>query len=169
MKNSSNTFTIILSVTTGVFVSFGLGIQEDDKPAEKPTVVETVADEPAKIVFAPVDNMHHFMEYICEPSYKALKNSLAKKPENKSDWKAIKNHALVLAETSALVAARAPEENAQEWKEIAKTVYDSGSALYQSARKMKYDEAKTNYEEMITNCNKCHNDFANGKHLQKKW
>ena len=118
--------------------------------------------------FEPVDDMHHFMEYVCEPSYKGLKQVLATEPANRQDWKSFKNHALVLAETSALVANRGPEDDAQskQWKEICLAVYDSGKSLYKSAGK--YDEAKKHYGLMIDQCNKCHTVFADGKHQLKK-
>ena len=118
--------------------------------------------------FAPVDNMHHFMEYVCEPSYKGLKQVLATQPEGRNAWKTFKNHALVLAETSALVAARAPDDEAKakQWKQISFSVYESGKALYKSSGN--YDDARKHYELMIDQCNKCHTVFAEGKHQLKK-
>ena len=111
------------------------------------------SETPIEDQFVPVDNMHHFMEYVCEPSYKALKVIMATEPADRKAWKAFKNHALVLAETSALVAARAPEDadKAKQWKEISLGVYKSGSALYKSAGK--YKEAQKHYSAMIDQCN----------------
>ena len=59
----------------------------------------------------PVDNMHHFMEYIYEPVFNNLKKSVAKEPADKAGWTAIKSGALILAETSILLAKRTPPEN----------------------------------------------------------
>ncbi len=118
--------------------------------------------------FVPVDNMHHFMEYVCEPSYKSLKQIMTKEPENRSEWKAFKNHALVLAESSALVSMRGPDdpEKSKKWKELSLSVYSSGAALYKASGN--FEEAKKHYGLMIDNCNQCHTDFAEGKHQLKK-
>lgn len=118
--------------------------------------------------FVKVDNMHHFMEYICEPSYKGLKSTLANEPADKKAWKAFKNHALVLAETATLVASRAPEDadKAKEWKTISLAVHKTGTSLYKSAGN--YEQAKKHYGLMIDQCNQCHTVFAKGKHQLKK-
>lgn len=154
-----------------LFVAMGTTytpIQDDDKkPAEASDV--TKSDEHADSVankFQPVDNMHHFMEYVCEPSYKGLKALLATKPADRKAWKAFKNHSLVLAETSAIVSSRAPEENKIQWQQISHAVYESGKSLYKSTGK--YEEAKKHWGVMIDKCNQCHTVFAEGKHQLKK-
>lgn len=129
---------------------------------------ETTTDEPAE-TFAPVDNMHHFMEYICEPSYKALKQIMKQEPENRQAWKAFKNHSLVLAETAALLPARGPQDdeaNQAQWTKIALDVHLAGAELYQSAGK--FADAKRHYGQMIDHCNRCHTVFAEGKHQLEK-
>ena len=121
--------------------------------------------------FAPIDNMHHFMEYISQPSYKALKAAFAgDPPEGRRAWKGIKSHALILAETTAIVAKRTPkdatDEQKSEWKEISVEVYAAGKALYKSAGD--FELAKKNYGVMIESCNKCHQVFDHGKHQLEK-
>ena len=115
--------------------------------------------------------MHHFMEYVSQPSYKALKTAFAgAPPENRRAWSGIKSHSLILAETSALVAQRAPQDateaQVKEWQEISHAVYESGKTLYKSAGD--FELAKKNYGLMIDNCNKCHDMFENGKHQLEK-
>ncbi|MDG1807543.1 MAG: hypothetical protein P8J91_18900 [Pirellulaceae bacterium] len=121
-------------------------------------------------LFQPVDNMHHFMEYISEPSYKGLKAALATQPKGRKGWSPVKSDALILAETSALVAERVPEgadaEKATQWKQISLDVYNASKALYGSVGD--YEQAKKHYSVMIDNCNRCHQTFANGKYQLKK-
>ena len=138
---------------------------ENQESNTKSSNSKEAADEEA---FAPIDNMHHFMEYICEPSYKGLKQVLATEPADRKAWKVFKNHALVLAETSALVAERGPEKEAEakQWNTIALAVYKHGKDLYKSSGK--YDDAKKHYGLMIDNCNKCHTVFAKGKYQLAK-
>lgn len=138
-----------------------------DQPQSKvaPKAVQTPATPDD---FEPIDNMHHFMEYVCEPSYKGLKQVLSNEPADRKAWKAFKNHALVLAESSALVAARGPDDAAKnkEWKAISAEVYRSGKSLYKSAGD--YAEAKKHYGTMLDACNRCHTVFAKGKYQLSK-
>lgn len=173
MKFSKSVYFALLAIVT---LSLGLAwpvVQDKKEMAKEATAAqETKAAETDETddeqEFEPVDNMHHFMEYICEPSYKGLRAALETEPENRRAWKAFKNHALVLAETSKLVAERGPDDEAKskEWKAISLAVYKSGKSLYKSAGK--YEDAKKHYGMMIDQCNKCHTVFAEGKHQLKK-
>ena len=154
-----------------VFVSLGFGsnshkensAQEDSK--EVPASAAASEDQ-----FAPIDDMHHFMEYISQPSYKALKAALAQEPTERSAWRGIKSHAMILAESSALVARRSPpgatDEQVKQWQQISLDVHKAGQELYKSAGK--FDTAKQHFGTMIEHCNKCHQVFDNGKHQLEK-
>jgi len=149
---------------TGV-ISVGLAsISQDsnDKPANG-SAGAAVEDQ-----FVAVDNMHHFMEYICEPSYKGLKATLATEPANRKAWKPFKNHSLVLAESISLVALRGPkeEEKSKQWKQVSLDVHKHATALYKSSGD--YEQAKQHYGAMIESCNKCHTVFAGGKYQLEK-
>lgn len=165
--NITNVSAFLVSVT----LLFALIPVQEKQKQESATdqTSEVQAADSEQVDFAPVDNMHHFMEYICEPSYKGLKKIMAKEPENRKQWKAFKNHSLVLAETSALVATRGPkddEEKSAHWKQLSLDVYHSGKLLYKSAGK--FEEAQKHYSTLIDNCNKCHTSFAGGKYQLKK-
>ena len=143
--------------------------QEETKAA--PSSSKSAEQENAETDdFPAVDNMHHFMEYISQPAYRQLKETLATEPENRRAWKKVKSPALVLAETSALVAERVPEgateEQIKEWRSISMDVYQSAKALYKSAGD--YEKAKESYSVMIDNCNRCHQVFEDGKHQLEK-
>lgn len=161
--------TLFVFLTGTLAIALGFAVPVVQEPTKKTSsIAGQEKDASAEDDFAPIDNMHHFMEYVCEPSYKGLKAALANEPEGRQGWKAFKNHALVLAETSALVAARAPDDEAKakEWKQISLDVYKSGKLLYKSSGN--YVEAKKHYGLMIDNCNKCHTVFAKGKHQLEK-
>lgn len=154
---------IIISLSSAFIFSNASGNQPQNKVMPQSAPQTTTEDD-----FEPIDNMHHFMEYICEPSYKGLKQVLATEPADRKAWKAFKNHALVLAESSALVAARGPEDEAEnkQWKAISLEVYQSGKSLYKSVGN--YAEAKKHYGTMLDSCNRCHTVFAKGKHQLSK-
>lgn len=131
-------------------------------PADSPAT----ADEPKPSAGPqPVDtSMHHFMEYVFEPNYKRLKASLASEPKDKQAWKAIKGDALTLAEATNLLMTRGPKQNGYAWAPLSVAVRTRGSELYQAARKSDYTAARKAYTAMLTNCNACHEKYADGKH-----
>jgi hypothetical protein len=109
-------------------------------------------------------DMHEFMEYVFQPTYKRLKASIAVTPADNSVWKAIKADSLILAEAGNLLLARLPEADVQAWKDISVSVRSSGGELYRSAKSKDYAAARKHYEAMLKNCNICHNKFAHGEH-----
>ena len=112
----------------------------------------------------PVDNMHHFMEYVFEPAYKRLRTSLATAPADKAAWKAVKGDALTLAEAANLLIRRAPKDNHGLWVERATDVRQQGARLFHAARKSDYATSQLAYRAMLSNCNQCHQKFADGKY-----
>lgn len=110
----------------------------------------------------PVDNMHHFMEYIYEPVFDHLKTGLENEPGDKAGWNQIKSSAMILAESSILLADRVPEDagdKADAWKMSSKLVYQGGSGVYQAARKKDFASAKKHFADMINGCKQCHEKF----------
>ncbi|QEG23232.1 hypothetical protein [Mariniblastus fucicola] len=166
--------SVVCCVVVGVSFAYATTQDPQEKSDSKPVVQESKedSDESADAVtFEPVDNMHHFMEYICQPCYRSLKESFAgEPPENRRAWKSIKSNALILTETTALLADRVPKNSSDEqaalWREISHDVYTSGKALYKSAGD--FEAATRNYGAMIESCNKCHQEFAKGKYQLKK-
>ena len=159
---------LVVSLVLGVSIGFSAAPQEEGKQEEKKQEQEqamTVPDE-----FPAIDNMHHFMEYIAQPAYKNLKEAIAEEPASRREWKQIKSYALTLAETSALVADRVPEdateEQIKEWRKYAWNVRETGRLVYRSTRD--YAKARENYELMIDNCNQCHTVFADGQYQLDK-
>ncbi|MEE2642479.1 MAG: cytochrome c [Planctomycetota bacterium] len=108
----------------------------------------------------PVDNMHHFMEYIYEPVFNDLKELVKEAPADKKGWTALKSKSLILAESSILLADRPDEKgDADSWKEASVLVHRGGSALYQAARKKDFEGVKKGFAAMINGCKKCHEEF----------
>ena len=106
--------SLAVMVIAGGFAAMGIYWQEPSLPAPKPPVANTTESK-ATEPFEPVDDMHHFMELISQPSYRALKDALKEEPKDRSVWRSAKTHAMILAETSALVATR-PSEKLDEAK-----------------------------------------------------
>jgi len=128
-------------------------------------------DDPAPRAVDP--SMHEFMEYVFEPAYKRLKVDMAKKPADRRGWKGIKGDAMTLAEGGNLLLHRLPEKtNAAntknaDWTKYSVQVRKHGGDLYRAAKKMDYETATASYKTMLTSCNACHTQFADGKHQLK--
>ncbi len=110
--------------------------------------------------FEPVDNMHHFMEYVYEPVYKELAEVLKTEPADKKAWAKVKSGAMILAESSSLLAKRPSEKaDAKKWSEFSAIVNSNGAKLFHAARAKDYDKAQTLFKEMSTGCAKCHESY----------
>lgn len=109
-------------------------------------------------------DMHEFMEYVFQPTYKRLKQAMAAAPTDNSVWKGIKADALILAEGGNLLMLRKSKENTASWDELSAAVRESGGELYKSAKKKDYQSARQHYEVMLKKCNACHDKFADGEH-----
>ncbi len=126
------------------------------------TPITTSAVEGPEVV---EDSMHEFMEYVFQPTYRRLKVSMAAEPVDNSGWKAVKSDSLILAESCNLLFARLPEKDADDWARHATASRTEGAALYQAARAKDFVKANSAYRNMLINCNACHRQFENGKHI----
>jgi mono/diheme cytochrome c family protein len=90
---------------------------------------------------------------------------MATKPVDNKGWKAIKSDSLILAESCNLLFARLPEEDAAAWAQHATASRIGGSELYQAAGEKDFAKANSAYRKMLDNCNACHRQFENGKHI----
>ncbi|MFK8111505.1 MAG: hypothetical protein AB8B91_04870 [Rubripirellula sp.] len=129
----------------------------------------TVADESSKSDSSqPViveDSMHEFMEYVFQPTYRRLKVAMAEAPAENKGWKAIKSDSLILAESCNLLFARVPEKDAADWNRHSAASRDAGAELYKGAREKKFEVASAAWKKMLDNCNACHRQFEDGKHI----
>lgn len=111
------------------------------------------------------DSMHEFMEYVFQPTYRRLKVAMATEPADNKGWKAIKSDSLILAESCNLLFARTPDEDAADWNKHATASRTDGAALYHAAGAKDFAKATATYKAMLNNCNACHRQFEDGKHI----
>ncbi|NNJ27194.1 cytochrome c [Alienimonas chondri] len=143
--------------------------------AVEPVAVEPVAVEPAADVkdpvadrpLAPVEtDMHEFMEYVYQPTYRRLKASMAAEEKDRKAWSAVKSDALILAEAGNLTLMRGPQgEDRAAWNAHSVATRDAGGALYRAAKAKDESVAQQSYRTMIQHCNACHTQFADGEHM----
>lgn len=109
-------------------------------------------------------DMHEFMEYINQPTYKRLKAAMQAEPTDNQGWLELKSGSLILAETGNLIMLRGPQEERGEWTEYAKSVRQEASQMYRAAHDKDFTKATDSYHKMLNACNSCHKQFANGEY-----
>ncbi len=109
-------------------------------------------------------DMHEFMEYVFQPTYKRLKESMAMSEKDNAAWKRIKSDSLILAEGGNLLLFRGQDSESQDWNKHATTVRKFGGQLYQAAKQKNQADSENAYRTMIQHCNACHQDFADGEY-----
>lgn len=157
---------------TGVFCLLGLagvagfGILKESsaEPGYAAGAVSASSFQESEAV--PVEeSMHEFMEYVFQPTYRRLKQSMAAAPDDNNGWKAIKSDALILAESCNLLYGRKPAEQAADWVKHTTAAKNHGAQLYKAGKTKDFEAATAAYRLMLDNCNACHRQFEKGRHI----
>ncbi len=160
--------------TTGLFCLAGLGtvimlgmLKESAAQTGKTAILTSVSASPvAESEAAPVEeSMHEFMEYVFQPTYRRLKQNMAAAPADNNGWKAIKSDSLILAESCNLLFGRKPEENGEDWVKHTTAAKTEGANLYKAGKTKDFAAATTAWKAMLNNCNACHRQFEEGRHI----
>lgn len=131
-----------------------------------PEMVQAASPQDEATNAEPVESdMHEFMEYVFQPTFKRLQPAMSAEPTDHQGWKSIKADSLILAEGGNLLLIRQPEEGANDWAKHSVQVRDFGGELYRAAKTKDYPLARKNYESMVESCNACHQQFAHGEHI----
>lgn len=127
--------------------------------SRKQAFAEDVPKPESASKFAPVGNLQHLMEYINEPIFQSLSSALQNQPRDEETWAEVKSAALILSETSGLVAKRGKTVTDEDWQSSSLLVHTEGTKLYLAAHKKDYDSAKKYLKSMRGGCSKCHESF----------
>ena len=118
---------------------------------------------PSEFTVNPVEeDVHEFMEYVNQPTYRRLKGSMAEITTDAPDWNAIKSDALILAEVGNLLLFRGQSSESKQWNEHAAMVRGFGKKLYRAADENDIQVSQQAYRSMLNTCNQCHQQFAGG-------
>jgi hypothetical protein len=154
-------FTVLVFMTTAL-LSLAAAFQSSHSNA---AVYSPVPSPSAGDVVPVEDSMHEFMEYVFQPAYLRLKQSMASAPADNKGWKAIKADSLTLAESCNLLFSRKPEEHGEDWVRHAKASREQGASLYKAAKEKNFESATASWKSMLDSCNSCHKQFEEGKHI----
>lgn len=119
----------------------------------------------AKATQTPVEeDLHEFMEYVFQPTYKQLKEAMKSAPTDNNGWLNVKSGSLILAEGGNLLMIRGPQDDRDKWVDFAIDVRSSGAKMYRAAHEKDFASARDHYVSMLNSCNACHVKFAKGEH-----
>lgn len=157
--------TTLLFATLGFVLSWQSPIVSSLATAAHPLSGTIAVNATLAVPTEPVEtDMHEFMEYVYQPTYRRLKSAMASAPADNAGWKAIKADSLILAEAGNLTLMRGPEDDVADWNRFCVQTREHGKSLYTAARKKDFDTAHKSYVAMLKSCNACHDQFAGGEH-----
>lgn len=150
-------------LTAGLILGMGVALT-----ASHTSPTQAADDSKKTAAGVPVEpDMHEFMEYVFQPTYRRLKSALSTEPENNQVWKAIKSDSLILAEGGNLLLLHTPKDEGAGWNQHSVQVRQFGGELYKAAKAKDFEASKAKFASMLKNCNACHKQFDNGKHQLK--
>ena len=157
-------FLVVITVVTGLCVQPTSALLASPSPSpneQQPAAQSQDSNQLAELV--PVEpEVHDFMEYVFEPVYDRLKKALSEEP-NEEAWESITSGSLTLAEGANLVLIRKRDNAPQEWAKHATDVRQAGSEFYDAAKAKDYAGAKRGFQQLLNECNACHDRFAGGR------
>lgn len=107
----------------------------------------------------PVASVMQLMEAMVIPSSDALFNVGRQAPQNDDEWAAIRNHAIILAESGNLlmIGGRAKDEEA--WMKMSQALVDAGAVALKAAEAKNVDAVLEAGNQIIDTCETCHASY----------
>jgi len=131
------------TLTASIVLLFALGLMTAQTPG-----------------YEPVANDLQLMQALIIPSSNALFEVGAHEPKSDKDWDAVRQNALILAESGNLLMARARSGDNGDWAKFSKLLKDAGVAAYKAASAKDLDKLNDEVGEQILNsCQVCHEKY----------
>ncbi len=107
----------------------------------------------------PVASVMQLMEALVIPSSDALFNVGRQAPQNDDEWAAIRNHAIILAESGNLlmIGSRAKDQDA--WMRMSQALADAGAVALKAAEAKNVDAVLEAGNQIIDTCETCHASY----------
>lgn len=117
-----------------------------------------LAQEPTP-TYQPVGSMSQLMINILYPSSDAIFYVERNEPKTQSDWNALQNQALILAESGNLLMMPGRARDQGDWIKDAKLVVDVGNAAFKAARAKDLPAIVALNDQLNTACVTCHEQY----------
>ena len=110
--------------------------------------------------FQPVASTLQLMEAMIIPSSNALFEVGASEPKDEMQWAAVRNNALILAESGNPLMMGARANDPGEWMKASRLLVAAGTAAYKAAQAKDVDKLAGDISEQILNsCQTCHERY----------
>jgi hypothetical protein len=109
--------------------------------------------------FQPVGSISQLMINIIYPTSDAMFYIERTPPKTEVEWNAIRNQALMLAESGNLLMLPSRVRDQVEWNKDAKLLVDAGAAAYKAALAKDMDGILALNEQLTTACITCHTKY----------
>jgi hypothetical protein len=123
------------------------------------SVTAALAQAPS---FQPVGNVSELMISLIYPSSDALFYIERTAPKTDVEWNAIRNQALMLAESGNLLMMAGRAKDQQDWIKDSKMLVDVGRAAYQAAQAKNMDAILALNDQLYASCVTCHAQYRPG-------
>jgi hypothetical protein len=112
--------------------------------------------------FQPVGNISELMISIIYPSSDALFYIERTAPKTDVEWNAIRNQALMLAESGNLLMMAGRAKDQQDWIKDSKMLVEVGRAAYKAAQAKNMDAILALNDQLYASCVTCHTQYRPG-------
>ena len=96
------------------------------------------------------------MQAMLIPASNALFNVARQVPEDDAGWDAVRNHAVILAESGNLLMIGGRAEDSEVWMETSGALADAGEAALAAALARDIDAITSVGDQIIDACERCH-------------
>ena len=102
-----------------------------------------------------------YMEFLVQPVFEELRETAAKEPEGRKQWKALYRGTFATAELMNLLFSRSDEEYMAEadWPLYSANTRQAAEAMGAAVKEQDFALAKERYLAMVESCNACHSRF----------
>ena len=104
----------------------------------------------------PVASVTELMKAMVIPASNALFNVPRQVPADDAAWEAVRNHAIVLAESGNLLLLEGRAEDSEVWKSTSVALVEAGEAALEAAKSRDVDAILEVGNQIIDACERCH-------------
>ncbi len=104
----------------------------------------------------PVATVTQLMQAMMVPASNALFNVPRQVPEDDAGWDAVRNHAVILAESGNLLMIGERAEDSEVWLATSQALADAGEAALEAALARDVEAIMKVGDQIIDACERCH-------------
>ncbi len=109
-----------------------------------------------EVAFRPIASITQLMQAMVIPASNALFDVARNKPDTDEAWGAVKNQAVILAESGNLLLMRQPARDSEVWMSTSRALVEAGEAALKAAAAENVAAVAEAGNQIIEACESCH-------------